>query len=427
MFRKLKNKKGFAVLELAILTISLLALFLVSRFLFTNVDTNIDTTTEVDSISASLTTKQQPTNPTVSPSIPDINTSQTAQPLVAFIENDPVQEKLIIYDTNQKTRLSPLTELQNENPLEMGLGAWSPDGKLLPVAFIHDLENKNATEVFLYDASTHQAQRLYYADDPSHLERTASWRTGPVDKVRWPDDQNIPLDRNYFPDRTPPAQLTYLSLDGTLKEQSFSNYYLSNNRIKFDPEENNTEIKSFSVFGNDYQVNSPGKIIDVVSNQVITLHSENDQTSIYRTDIFIQEQDQINFNDGWVTLDGQLRPLHNELILMQQDDSTQPTKQRFTRVDMTKFTEQEVLFEYAIPGPPDFSTLALLNSSVNLGFFITGDGNWLVSYDLRINSPFHEDLVIRNIETREKIVLCEKKCSFNVSVYNPEQLLETYE
>lgn len=384
----------------------------------------------------------------------------SAPSLIAFVEDQSdetannISRQIRVYDLSKRKLIEVDQSLTANNDGLPWIGPLSPDGKYLPVYYVHP----GKRPLFFYNLQDNKAIKL--------LENIESG--GSPNDTFWLDNQTFAYDIEYHY-KTKDDNVLVVNQKGEQSKiplpspnpASRPSLIFANSRISASypildilP----SEQAQVTIDGTSLPGNPKGLVVGLSDNFLVTLESPA-RSSAPLEDIMPKVSPQtteqeaqdalakafqpkgnwlLNFyklpegkleksiiaqDPGWVVKSALIRPNKNTIIIHQQDKIVFPSFSRYTEVDPKQPNQRKIISEEA-----GTSALSNIISGGNNTFEITQDGTWLIGLQPSgSKSTLGENLIqiiAWNIDTKEKVVICQKEkinCVY-LRVYNPLEL-----
>lgn len=369
---------------------------------------------------------------------------------IRWISDSP--DKFYLYDLSKK-------EVVNTDPALTDptlLGPYSPDGKYIPILEITEgIENPDF--LYFYDISANKAMQVLTSAESFSLFYVNS---------KWIDNNTLIYDSNYNQEVKTLEQKIVTS-DGKISSSTIPyKSILKNKRITIEKIENPDKsiTQQVSIDGKNIGQNFKGSAVGISGNALVTLEiplrpplldpnnperavdpayeeaikkARNEQEVLEILEKYARPKESSLIHvysisdgsfiksipissDGWYTIDAQIRPFSNTVVVHEQDKFYPPSYiSRYTEIDIQNPDKKRFISQE----PGASVAEAIVYGKVSFG--ISEDGLWLIGYQpSKLDIPTNEDKMIAawNLSSGEKIIICEDSCYY-LQVYNPEVLV----
>lgn len=408
---------------------------------------------------AGLNLSDKHTAPKIEPKKVSDNVSDSNSGLLAYVRynNNPLDMKnreaeVKFFDLYKNTLLPADSLLSAEKKALPSLGIWSPDGKYLPIIFVHPASE--TSPLFFFDSITKKSKNIYNfqpaEDIKYHGFITTFWFEN-----GWIDNSLLVFYRDTITKRD-----FTITNEGIISEKNAENdYTLQNSKMTVTVEiaSGSANIKSLYIENIKFPGSIKGQVIGLIKDEVLSLESpaipnilnftndpEFSEVS-KKVDSAKSEEEKIKLidqamkpkgawllhfynvksgietnshkinNEGWIVKNVQIRPKKNTILMALEDKALPPYSIRFVEIDPSSM-------KYRTVGElPQKNAYPELSLSLRGDYFsLDSEGDWLISYDGQISETFG-GISAWNLNNGNKIIICEKLCA-DFRIFNPEVL-----
>lgn len=389
------------------------------------------------------------------------NSQDFNPPIVAAFKKslDSSTSAIMIYDFSTKSSTNLTSSVIIEKDAESSIGPWSPDGKYLPIQFHRSLMDNKPLPFYFYDLKNNKGIKLF-----DNVEAEPQLKN--LDLSFWYSSNwltNTTLIYSSKTENTKDKKIITVNDQGIIEEKTRPNEtVMQNDRLKviysYNPPPPKIEIEKVYVDNKELSFKPQYTIIDVIDNMLITLEETQKEAMISQfdekgnfADPVLQktlesakteeEQKKIinslfqpkgnsnlhlyDINTGnitssiplteneWITTEALIRPKKDTVIVLQRNTLLPDFTARYLEVNPKTLAKTVISEEEGT------------TSEVGI-FAVTSDGNWIIGHQpskekIENYPDLGKKISAWNIETKEKIVLCESNC-YSFKVYNPYKL-----
>lgn len=366
----------------------------------------------------------------------------------------PYNGDLLLYDFSTRQTITPALPNSDTRDFLPSLGPWSPDGRYLAMLAVREISLSHP--LYLYDNQTKKINKLLETNDYADLKLNSGVF---IFSSYWPSINYFIFGTKYDPSARDTLAYT-VGIDGkTSTMQNPKTIVKGNDRLEISSAFDNEEISKVKLDGKDLFVIPQGEVIGLTTKYMVSIKkpkvkgveelsndksaeplyskvkSEEEQMKIMKDllmpktglilhlysllDMQEVKNTTLPFN-GWITVDAQIRPLKNTLILHEQDSPFPPYKSRYVELDLENLSNPKAISEE--PGLDPSASQIIGEGS----FGLTPDGKWLVApqpVDVQSGgtSDVHYKIVAWNLDSLEKVIICESNCN-SLRVFNPSRI-----
>lgn len=388
------------------------------------------------------------------------NTQDINVPMVAAFQKyiTSSTSAIMLYNFSTKSSTNLTSSVIIEKDAGSSIGPWSPDGNYLPIQFHRSLMDNKPLPFYFYDLRNNKGIKLFdNVEAEPQLKNldlsfffNSEWLTnntliyssktentkykkiitvnyqGIIEEKTRPNETVMQNDRlkviySYNP---PPAKIEIEKVYVDNKELSFKPQYtiigvLDNMLIALEKTQKESLLSQFDENGNfadpalqeDFNNAKTEEEKNKITNSLFqpkgnsNLHLYDINTGNITSSIPLTEND-------WITTESLIRPKKNTIIVLQRSTLLPDFIARYVEVNpktlaKTVISEEEGASEVG-------------------NFAITFDGNWIIDYQpskekIKDYPSFLQKISAWNIDTKEKIILCESNC-YSLRVHNPYEL-----